>query len=60
MRPASVRKLQVRRMLTANHPQFEAGERVQGRLPEVMDNPTVEMILDTVFGPIPTQEGTPA
>jgi len=40
----------VRRLLTANHPQFEAGERVQGRLPDVLDNPTVPMILDMVFG----------
>ena len=40
----------VRRMLTAKHDQFEAGERVQGRLPQVIDNPTVPMMLDMVFG----------
>jgi hypothetical protein len=41
----------VRRMLTVPHTQFEAGERVQGRLPEVLDNPTVPAMLDMVFGP---------
>lgn len=40
----------LRRMLTVPHTQFEAGERVQGRLPEVLDNPTVPMMLDMVFG----------
>lgn len=39
-----------RRLLTAKHVQFEAGERVQGRLPEVIDNPTVGTMLDYVFG----------
>lgn len=41
----------VRRMLTVPHQMFEAGERVQGRLPEVLDNPTVPVMLDMVFGP---------
>ena len=46
----------VRRMLTVPHQQFEAGERVQGRLPEVVDNPTVPSMLDAVFGPAPANE----
>lgn len=44
----------MRRMLVAKHSMFEAGERVQGRLPEVVDNPTVTAMLDMVFGPEPT------
>lgn len=42
----------IRRLLTSKNEQFEAGERVQGRLPEVVDFPTVTMMLDLVFGPI--------
>jgi hypothetical protein len=42
---------EVRRMLTRKHPQFEAGERVGGRLPAVIDNPSIEGMLDTIFGP---------
>lgn len=40
----------VRRLLTGKDPNFESGERVQGRLPEVIDNPTIPMMLDLVFG----------
>lgn len=43
--------VQVRRMLTGKDPNFESGERVQGRLPKVIDNPTVPDMLDLVFGP---------
>jgi len=44
----------VRRMLTRPHPLYEAGERVQGRLPEFVDGDAfnVEAILDAVFGPV--------
>jgi hypothetical protein len=48
--------VKVRRMLVGKDDNFESGERVQGRLPEVLDNPTVPMMLDSVFGPI---EGAP-
>lgn len=41
----------VRRALTVGTAQIEAGERVQGRLPIVIDNPRVDTILDQVFGP---------
>lgn len=40
----------MRRLLCAKNAQFEAGERVQGRLPEVVDSPTVPMMLNMVFG----------
>jgi hypothetical protein len=41
----------MRRVLVVPHAQFEAGERVQGRLGEVVDEPTVPKMLDMVFGP---------
>jgi hypothetical protein len=45
---------EIRRMLTRPHPQFEAGERVQGRLPQYIDgeDANVEKMLDAVFGPV--------
>lgn len=46
----------IRRLLVTPHPQFEAGERVQGRLGDVVDEPTVPMLLDRVFGSV-EQEG---
>ena len=49
----------MRRLLVSDHPQIQAGERVQGRLPEVVDNPTLPAILDAVFGPEPTTTATP-
>lgn len=45
-------RIKVRRMLVVPHQQFEAGERVQGRLGDVVTNPTVTGMLDSVFGPI--------
>jgi hypothetical protein len=33
---------------------FEAGERVQGRIPPVVDNPTVEGMLNQIFGEVQT------
>ncbi len=42
-----------RKMLVVPHQQFEAGERVQGRLGEIITDPTVPTMLDTVFGPMP-------
>lgn len=44
---------EIRRMLTRPHAQFEAGERVQGRLPQYVDGDAVniEAMLDAVFGP---------
>lgn len=43
---------EMRRMLTRPHPQYEAGERVQGRLPAYIDDRCVNItwMLDAVFG----------
>lgn len=48
----------IRRMLTRPNQLFEAGERVQGRLPEYVDGTCVNVtwMLDAVFGPLPTPE----
>lgn len=43
--------IEVRRLLTRKHPLFEAGERVQGRVPAIVDNPSIEGMLDMIFGP---------
>lgn len=44
--------LKFRKMLVVPHTQFEAGERVQGRLDDIITNPTVTSMLDSVFGPV--------
>lgn len=49
----------IRRLLVTPHPQFEAGERVQGKLGEMVDEPSVHKMLDMVFGANNT-EGTTA
>lgn len=48
----------IRRMLTRPHQLYEAGERVQGRLPQFVDGDDVNVsrILDMVFGPVPVAE----
>jgi hypothetical protein len=54
-----------RQLLIAPHPQYEAGERVQGRLPDVIAEPNIAAILQAVYpAPVNTQteipmEGTP-
>ena len=52
---------QVRRLLISPNPQFEAGERVQGRLGTVVEQPNVTSMLLTVYPqlqqPQPQQEG---
>lgn len=40
---------EMRRLLVVNHPQFEAGERVGGRLGAVVDNPNVEQMIRTIY-----------
>lgn len=45
--------VEVRRLLTRKHDSFEAGERVQGRLPMYVDYPNVEGMLNEIFGPRP-------
>lgn len=44
----------MRRLLVSPDPMFEAGERVGGRLPPVVDNPNVEQMLHTVYDMQPT------
>lgn len=39
----------VRRLLVAQHPQYEAGERVQGLVGPVIDDPDISVILDKVY-----------
>lgn len=43
-----------RRLLVSQHPEYEAGERVGGRLGQVVDSPDISKMLDTVFGPLPS------
>jgi AAA domain len=42
----------VRRMLVSPSAQYEAGERVQGKLGDIVENPTIVGMLDMVFGPV--------
>lgn len=39
----------IRRLLVAQHPQFEAGERVQGLVGPVIDDPDISVILERVY-----------
>jgi hypothetical protein len=41
----------VRKLLVAPHPQFEAGERVQGLVGPVIDEPNISTILEKVYPP---------
>ena len=45
--------VEVRRLLTRKHPEYEAGERVGGRLPAVVDNPNIDEMITAIFGPRP-------
>lgn len=42
-----------RQLLVEPHPLYEAGQRVQGRIGPVEVNPTIPMLLDKIYGPIP-------
>lgn len=42
--------IEVRRGFIGKHPLFEAGARVGGRLPDTIDNPNIEDMLNQVFG----------
>ena len=42
---------QIRQLLVEPHPMFEAGNRVQGRLPAIVDEPTITGMITKVFGP---------
>lgn len=54
----TVAPVEVRNLLTRKHPQFEAGERVGGRLPAVVREPNIEHMLDTIFGPRPEPQAS--
>jgi hypothetical protein len=41
--------IEVRTLLTRQHPVYEAGERVQGRLEEFIDSPNIEEMIERVF-----------
>lgn len=49
---------EVRRMLVGFDPNIIAGERVGGRLPRIIDNPNVSVMLDQIFGPAQPQQPT--
>lgn len=38
------------KLLVSAHPQYEAGERVQGRLPDIVVEPNIAAILETIYG----------
>lgn len=50
---------QVRKLLVTPHPQYEAGERVQGAVGPVISNPDVEAILAAIYPHQATQEAAP-
>lgn len=41
----------VRKLLVVQHPMFEAGERVGGRLGDVVMNPSITDMIDSIFNP---------
>lgn len=43
--------VRVRKLLTRDQPQFEAGERVAGRIDEFISDPNIETMINDVFGP---------
>lgn len=48
------------RMTTGPSMKYETGERVNGLIPPVLDNPTFEMMLDYVYGVEPSSAPAPA
>lgn len=42
----------VHRLIVGPNPNYATGERVGGRLAGYVDNPTIPMLLDSVFGPV--------
>jgi len=59
--PTTGKALKLCRLLTTSaNPLYEAGERVQGRLPDVVDQPDISTLLATVFPPpAPTSQEAP-
>lgn len=52
--PASGTQHSTYRLTTGPHMRYETGERVGKRIPEYLDNPTIPLILDYVFGVEPS------
>lgn len=50
---------EVRRLLITQHPQFEAGNRLQGSLGAVVDDPNIYEMYTRVFGPIDYSNDNP-
>lgn len=48
----------IRKLLVSPHPQYEAGERVQGRLPDVVDSPNISQMLVQVYPHLAEQAPT--
>jgi len=46
----------VRKLWIGPHPQFESGERVQGTLPDDVENPNINAMMTTIFANIDTME----
>ena len=42
---------EVRKFLSRRTDSYEAGERVGGRIPSVIENPNIEDMINTIFGP---------
>lgn len=49
---------QIRRLLVSPNPDYEAGERVGGRLGLVVDNPNVVTMIEQIYGPEPVAAAT--
>lgn len=43
----------VRRLLVTQHPQYEAGERVGGRLGQYVEDPDIARMIDVIFNDVP-------
>jgi hypothetical protein len=52
--------VKVRRLFIGTHPSFESGERVQGTLGDVVDNPVISEMIDTIFANVELTEATKA
>lgn len=49
----------VRKLLTRGTSTFEAGERVGGAWPQVIDEPRIDSMIDMIFGPVPGSDAVP-
>lgn len=45
----ALQPVEVRRLLVSKHPNYEAGERVQGRLGKVVTEPNIEGMVNTIY-----------